>query len=80
MEHFIRAHITKIHTKKRETEKRKEIYQVGGLGGFVKPAQGMADQRHQAAASCLGQWPGGGAGPSPGMGGAPVSATWMDWQ
>jgi hypothetical protein len=59
-----------IPTKKRETDKRKERYQVGGLGGFVKSAQGMADQRQQAAASCQGQWPGGGAGPSPGMGGA----------
>ena len=50
----IKAHITKIHTKKRETEKRKERYQVGGLGGSVRSAQGMADQR-QAAASCQGQ-------------------------
>ena len=70
----------KIHTNKRETEKRKEIYQVGGLGGFVKPAQGMADQRQQAAASCQGQWLGGEAGPSPGMEGAPASASWMDGQ
>ena len=70
---FIKAHITKIQTKKRETER----YQVGGLGGFLNPAQGMADQR-QAAASCQGQWLGRGAGPSPWMGGAPASATWMD--
>ena len=48
---------------------------IGELEGFVKPAQGMADQRQQAAASCQGQWLGGGAGPSPGMGGAPASAT-----
>ena len=61
-EKFIKAYITKIHTKKRETEKRKERYQVGGLGGFVKPAQGMADQRQQVAARCQGQWLGGGAG------------------
>ena len=40
----------------------------------------MADQRQQAAASCQGQWLGGGAGPSPAMGGAPESATWMDGQ
>ena len=40
----------------------------------------MADQRQQAAASCQGQWLGGGAGPFPGMGGVPASATWMDGQ
>ena len=44
------------------------------------PAQGMADQRQQAAASCQGQWLGGGAGPSTGMGGVPASTTWMDGQ
>ena len=54
--------------------------QVGGLGGAAGPAQGMADQRQQAAASCQGQWLGGGAGLSTGMGGAPASTTWMDGQ
>ena len=54
--------------------------QVGGLRGAVGPAQGMAVQTQQAAASCQGQWLGGGAGPSTGMGGAPASATWMDGQ
>ena len=54
--------------------------QVGGLGGVAVPAQGMADQRQQAAASCQGQWLGGGAGLSTGMGGAPASTTWMDGQ
>ena len=50
----MKAHITKIHTKKKETEKRKARYQVGGLGGSVKPAQGMADQRQQAAVRASG--------------------------
>ena len=48
------------------------------MGGPVKPAQGMDDQRQQAAASCQGPWLGGRAGPSPGMGGAPESATGME--
>ena len=39
------AHKTKIHIKKKETEKRKERYIIGGLGGLVKPAQGMSGQR-----------------------------------
>ena len=52
-EQFIKAHITKIHTKKSETEKRKEIYDLERLEGLGKPAQGMADQRQQAAASGL---------------------------
>ena len=32
MEQFIKAHIRKMHTKKMETEKRRERYQVGGEG------------------------------------------------
>ena len=47
---------------------------------MVEPAQGLADQRQLAAASCQGQWLGGEAGLSTGMGGAPASATWMDGQ
>ena len=52
--------------------------QVGRLGGAARPAQGMAYQRKQAAVR--GQWVEGGAGPSTGMGGAPLSTTWMDGQ
>ena len=47
---------------------------------MVEPAQGLADQTQLAAASCQGQWLGGEAGLSTGMGGAPASATWMDGQ
>ena len=53
-EQFIKEHITKIHIKKRETEKRKYLYQVGGLGGLVKPAQGIRDNRRLPAVRASG--------------------------
>ena len=68
--------LRKVRLKRGE----KKRYQVGGQGGSVKPALKMADQRQQAAASCLGQRLGGGAGPFTGIGGAPASASWMDRQ
>jgi hypothetical protein len=54
MEQFIKAHITKIHTKKRESENRIYVYQVGGLGGMFKPAQGTRPCRRLPAVGASG--------------------------